>query len=116
INNKSLLFFTDRGLAVWTISFILLYNWSKRIPFAVVLYVIIPCSYSIKSSSTKDSKYSFMYSYDKTALYIIVVLVAPPPLAASKIASIISDLLLCFICFIAFIFMVYIKGVLEHIS
>jgi hypothetical protein len=42
--------------------------------------------------------------------------VAPPPLAASKIASIISDLLLCFICFIPFIFMVYIKSGLEHIS
>src|ERR671911_2704028 len=116
MNNKSLLFFTDRRFAVWTISFMLLYNSSKRIPFAVVLYVILPCSYSTNSSSTKDSKYSFMYSYDKTALYIIVVLVAPPPFAASKIAPIISDLLLCFICFIPFIFMVYIKSGLEHIS
>jgi hypothetical protein len=57
-----------------------------------------------------------MYSYDKTALYIIVVLVAPPPFAASKIAPIISDLLLCFICFIVVTFIVYTEGSLKDIN
>jgi hypothetical protein len=46
-------------------------------------------------------------------LYMIVALVAPPPLAASKIAPIISDLLLCFILFN---FIVYLYSGLTHIS
>ena len=54
-----------------------------------------------------------MYSYDSMALYMIVALVAPPPLAASKIATIISDLLLCFILFN---FIVYLYSGVTHIS
>jgi len=77
-------------------SSILLCNFRKCIPFLVVLKVCVPSSYCIKPFSTNSDKYSFNWLKDINALYINLVLVAPPPYAALKSSSIMSLLLLYF--------------------
>jgi len=77
-------------------SSILLCNFIKCIPFSVVLKVCVPSSYCIKPFSTNSDKYSFNWLKDINALYINLVLVAPPPSAAFKSSSIMSLLLLYF--------------------
>ena len=77
-------------------SSILLCNFIKCIPFSVVMKVCVPSSYCIKPFSTNSDRYSFNWLKDINALYINLVLVAPPPSAAFKSSSIMSLLLLYF--------------------
>jgi hypothetical protein len=77
-------------------SLILFCNFKKCIPFSVVLKVFVPSPYCIKPFSTNSDKYSFNWLKDINALYINLVLVAPPPSAAFKSSSIMSLLLLYF--------------------
>jgi len=78
-------------------SCILLNICSNCIPLAVVAYVLCPSSNSIKSFCSRSLKYSFSCAKDRKALYIIFVLVALPPLVASRIDPTMSVLLLYFI-------------------
>ena len=69
------------------------YSLRNLSPFSVVLKI---CSEELKSSRpliVRTLRYSFSWAYDRNALYIILVFVAPP-LAASRICDIMSVLLL----------------------
>ena len=73
-----------------------LYICNRRKPFSVVLNNCVSSSYSNTCFSNRTVRYSFSWAYDRNALYIILVFVAPP-LAASRINATISVLLLYFI-------------------
>lgn len=69
------------------------YSLRNLSPFSVVLKI---CSEELKSSRpliVRTLRYSFNWAYDRNALYIILVFVAPP-LAASRICDMMSVLLL----------------------
>jgi hypothetical protein len=68
------------------------------------------------SHSSYKSSFLVHILLNRLQLKIIVVLVAPPPLAASRIAPTISDPLLCFVCFISFTIIVYISRGLGRIN
>lgn len=87
-------------------SLIWLHICKTLIPFSVVLYLCDPSSYSINPFCISSPRYSLICEKVKKALYMILVLDAPP-LAASNINPIISDLLLYFIGSCVFSYSLY---------
>ena len=69
---------------------------TNLIPLLVVLYISSSVSCAIRPFWINSGRYSFNCTYERYALYIILVLVAPP-FAASKIWEASSVLLLYFI-------------------
>src|SRR5918993_418633 len=66
------------------------------IPLLVVRYISPSISRAMRPFLINIARYSFNCAYERNALYIILVLVAPP-FAASKILEVSSVLLLYFI-------------------
>src|SRR5918911_5195690 len=102
---------------------ILLYSFKNCHPFSAVLYigllfVVEPFSTTCsRPLSTNTARYSFSCAYDRYALYIIFVFVAPPrpspsmpSFAASSICATISVLLLYFISIICLYFIKKLTG------
>src|SRR5918911_2099291 len=97
---------------------ILLYSFKNCHPFSAVLniwllFVVEPFSTTCsRPLSTNTARYSFSCAYDRYALYIIFVFVAPPSLsfAASSICATISVLLLYFISIICLYFIKKLTG------
>src|SRR5918911_5367222 len=96
---------------------ILLYSFKNCHPFSAVLYigllfVVEPFSTTFsRPLSTNTARYSFSCAYDRYALYIIFVFVAPSlSFAASSICATISVLLLYFISIICLCFIKKLTG------